>query len=258
MKDGNNTNFGSFFDLHTHTLPAIDDGAPSSEESLGMLRAAISQGVGCLAMTSHCSIHSEDGVERFLNMRRPCLDRLLVRCAEHGLSLPLLVGAEVYADHDITKHQGLEQLCYTPVGGTGAPELKNKCLLFELPSESDRDVAQRSVYTLNSRGIKVIMAHIERYRDADEVMSALNGMDVYFQINADSVLSFGGKRLLDRMIMRSGRIIVSSDMHGVSRRPNRLGKAYAAVEKRFGTAVSSALFFGNARNALGVDPGFLK
>ena len=99
------------FDLHTHVIPAVDDGATSSEESLGMLKRASECGVGTVALTSHCSIPRDDGIERFLNMRKPSLDRLLFRMKERGFNMPLLVAAEIYADHDISTHSLLDSLC---------------------------------------------------------------------------------------------------------------------------------------------------
>ena len=240
------------FDLHTHAIPAVDDGATSSEESVGMLKRALECGVGTVALTSHCSIHRDDGIERFLNMRKPSLDRLLFRMKERGFAMPLLVGAEIYADHDISSHALLDSLCYTAVPGTGAEEPTNKCLLYELPPISDRDVAVRSISKLNSRGYKVLMAHVERYRDCDEIMSALSGLDIYYQINADSLLSFGGKSMFDKMLRRSGRIVLSSDMHNLTKRPCRIDRALALVEKKFGSDIAEAVFVGNARAFLGI------
>ena len=40
-------------DLHTHILPALDDGARTLDESLTMVRIAVDDGITCLVATPH-------------------------------------------------------------------------------------------------------------------------------------------------------------------------------------------------------------
>ena len=42
-----------FVDIHSHTLPGVDDGSPSFEVSLAMLEVALGQGVGTMVLTPH-------------------------------------------------------------------------------------------------------------------------------------------------------------------------------------------------------------
>ena len=49
------------FDLHSHVLPKIDDGARNLDMSIAMLSMAKEQGIKTLAATPHCMADSEEG-----------------------------------------------------------------------------------------------------------------------------------------------------------------------------------------------------
>ena len=44
------------FDIHCHMLPAVDDGADSTETACAMARAAAADGVRAVILTPHCSV----------------------------------------------------------------------------------------------------------------------------------------------------------------------------------------------------------
>ena len=80
-------------DLHTHVLPDIDDGAPTIEYALQMLRNAAASDVELLAVTPHCNgpyrnyldVHLQD---RFLQLQQAAKD----------VPVDLVLGAEVRVD----------------------------------------------------------------------------------------------------------------------------------------------------------------
>ena len=56
-------------DIHTHILPALDDGSDSMEESLEMAEMAVRGGTRIVAATPHCNVRGrfenyEDSGER--------------------------------------------------------------------------------------------------------------------------------------------------------------------------------------------------
>jgi len=51
-----------YVDIHSHTLPGVDDGPPSFEISLAMLEVAFSQGGGTLVLTPH--LRPIDGTDK--------------------------------------------------------------------------------------------------------------------------------------------------------------------------------------------------
>ena len=52
----------SMVDLHSHVLPAVDDGAESIETSLEMLRRGAAEGIGIAVLTPH--LHPHDDVKK--------------------------------------------------------------------------------------------------------------------------------------------------------------------------------------------------
>ena len=51
---------GLWYDLHTHCLPGMDDGAKDVETSVRMLQAIGKQGVSHVALTPHFYPHKEE------------------------------------------------------------------------------------------------------------------------------------------------------------------------------------------------------
>ena len=64
-----------FFDMHSHVLPGIDDGAQSFKESCAMIEMAWQQGVRGICATPHY----------VLGDRGYCMDRSVIRQREEEL-----------------------------------------------------------------------------------------------------------------------------------------------------------------------------
>jgi protein-tyrosine phosphatase len=78
-------------DLHCHILPNVDDGAFSLEESLGMARFCVQDGISHLVATPHYHRHTR--VPRAEILRH--VGRLNDALAEAAVSLTILPGSEV-------------------------------------------------------------------------------------------------------------------------------------------------------------------
>ena len=255
---GINTDDIRIFDLHTHALPGIDDGASTVEESMELLNSSFAQGVRLTALTPHCVLHEEQDLQNFIDRRDCALARLAEEGKRSGIPHSMLVGAEVYADHDISRWEGIRRLCYAPVsnisednGLVSTP--KDKLLLIELPVGKHVDYLERCVYNLNAKGIRVLIAHIERCWNAEWAIRKTNHLDAYYQVNADTVMHLGGRRLFSRLLQSTGRMIISSDMHNTERRPCIMGACREILERKFGRIVAEAVLSHNARAALGLS-----
>ena len=66
-------------DLHTHILPGMDDGPKTLPDAMALLERAATQGVDCIALTSHFSCENES-VEAFLARRELAFSTLREVC----------------------------------------------------------------------------------------------------------------------------------------------------------------------------------
>ena len=78
-------------DIHTHILPAVDDGAEDQNMSLLMLLRAKEQGITCVFTTPHSSAfdeHPQQTLEAF--------QQLCSKAAQLFPEIQLYLGCEVY------------------------------------------------------------------------------------------------------------------------------------------------------------------
>ena len=233
-----------FIDLHTHALPGMDDGAADVRESIAMLQNAFAQGVNIVALTSHCTVHHVDSVERFLEKRQAAFQILQEAVEQNKAEIPkLLLGAEVYADHDISRVPDIGKLC---LEGTNY-------LLMEFAFGDDLSWLSECVYSLNRMNITAMIAHVDRYVQREQIFADLKGLNVVYQLNTTSILSFSGRGILKKMMSEiqdsQNCFFVSSDMHNCQKRTCDMEKAYMLCKKKYPN-ISDDLFLNNAKYLL--------
>ncbi len=207
-------------DLHTHVLPGIDDGAATPKESIEMLVDSFNQGVTFCALTPHCVIHNPDDIPNFLKLRQLAYEEIKDEIVENKIP-EIALGAEVYADHDVSEHDDIESL---RIEGTNY-------ILLELPFISKYDWLGECVYSLNLKGLTVILAHIDRYPFWHTIIRELAGLDVVYQINASRFLRFRERIFVKKLLKTKQRFVVSSDMHNMSGRRCNIEKAFSLAYK---------------------------
>ena len=206
-------------DCHTHLLPSIDDGARDLSLSLEMLQEEARQGVNLIIATPHF-YGDRDRMENFIQRRTHAFDKVK-ELLDNDPSLPKIkLGAEVAYFPGISKAEGIEQLC---IEGTNA-------FLLEMPFKPwDEKVINEVLSLANDRGLKVVLAHIERYLrfpGQREKLEILASIPVCFQVNAESLLEegfFRKKRSLELISwFETNRVcLMGSDTHNMeTRKPN--------------------------------------
>ena len=217
-------------DLHTHILPAMDDGAANLAESLELLRLEREQGVDTVVLTPHF-YRGRESAERFLARRQAALESLCR--AGPTAEVTLLAGAEVAWFPSLASEDRLEELC---LAGT-------RQLLLELPFEPWSPRLLDQVYNFAAAtGLTPIFAHVERYLPlaGKERLEDLAGMGCPMQMNAASLLGlWGGGKCLS--LLRRGRWYVASDCHNTKTRPPTLDRAARVLAKKLGPDRAAAL-----------------
>ena len=209
-------------DLHSHILPALDDGAPDLDIALAMARAAVDDGISTMVATPH--LDDRYGLDALAIGEH--VGHLNLALARAGIALAVLPGAEV---------------AHTRAASLDAPELRAACLgdskalLVESPYTSV-PFFDELVFDLQVRGFRPLLAHPERcamFQDDIGRLEALVERGVYCAVNGGSIAGrFGHKvqRFAQALVRRGLVHCVASDCHDIKRRPPGLSKAFEDAE----------------------------
>ena len=222
------------YDMHSHILPGVDDGAKSIEDSLTLINRLRRAGVSHICLTPHFYTHKES-LKDFLKRRNNAFAELSSYVSD---DVTLHLGAEVYVTKYIfSNEEDLKSVCYN---GT-------KYMLAEFPYSSTFE-GESMVFInklLNNYGITPVLAHIERYpyllKHLD-VVEELIDMGVVIQSNACSFSEFPLKIRLTKML-RNGYIhIIGSDAHSVNRNsPDCFNSLNEHIDKKIVTDIKSVI-----------------
>lgn len=190
-------------DFHAHILPGADHGCTSVEETEAQLALLARAGVDTVVATPHFSPRLTTP-ERFLALRRESLARMADARVPEGMEI--LPGAEVTLSAGLDTLPGLEELT---VSGTDV-------LLVEMPLAEWDDKLLDTLLALRSRGLRPILAHVDRYPPSD--VRALFDYGLRGQLNAEAFrrMTIWKRRRLRAWVDRGFIAAVGSDLHGSS------------------------------------------
>jgi protein-tyrosine phosphatase len=242
----------AFADLHSHLVPAVDDGSASIEESLESLRALRAEGVTALITTPHLllpRLETDADLERELARQRRAFDEL-VAAAAGATDLPAFgLGQEIWAS-DADAARRVTRRSDVGLGGTDYLLIE---FGFQL-SGTHMDV----VDAVADAGRRIVIAHPERYHfpwgtDPLEAAAAWRERGALLQVNAGSLNGYynayspNSKRLAWALIDAGLADLISTDHHGIRRDGVSLREAWDSLLAR-GHAEA-------AERLLGTGPG---
>jgi protein-tyrosine phosphatase len=231
-----------FVDVHSHVVPAADDGAQSAVEALELCRVAAAHGTAILFATPHVWPGLELTPERERAIRAAHAE-LVPAAAAAGLDLRL--GFELTPSRRLLE----EEPARYRLGGLDA-------VLMELPFSGGLDLAERLAEHIEAAGLTPVIAHPERVEavHADPVATRAFAERWPLQVNGSSLLGRHGNASLEIAweLVESGQAaLVGSDGHRATR-PARLDEAYEAVRARVGEEHALPLFAGAALEPAGL------
>ena len=226
-------------DLHSHVLPYVDDGAKDENMSIEMLLSAKNQGVDIVAATPHCIAKSKEAVDAFLEKRNAGYEKLMSAILGRNDLPEIVLGAEVNLYKDISDLPNLSSLCYE----------NTNYILLELSDNGNASEVAEWIYNITLKGLRPVIAHVDRYPDFNDVMDELSHLDVVYQVNAARFLTMSDRRLLKKVFRKGEKIVVSTDMHNVTTRICNMEKAYNLALKKF-PAMCEMLFTEGAKTLL--------
>lgn len=198
----------AYFDIHTHIVPGVDDGADSLEESLEMISQMREQGVLNIVATPH---YPDGKTEKI----KDAFDMLKKSVEDKYPDMKLYLGNELLNGPGVI--EALKDKKALTIAGT-------KYILVEfLPSDSQRKIySALREYILE--GYIPIVAHVERYEALHknyDFLDEIINMGAYIQMNTESLVGgmFDRRAAYCRKLLENGYIhFLGSDCHGAQKR----------------------------------------
>ena len=195
------------FDLHSHILPGLDDGAKTIEESMKMLRAAAVDGIKGMAATPHGKDVREAGALGSVPEHVETLNRL---AGEETLDIKIYVGMENHLTLDLSE---------LVKSGQAFPINGGPYILVELPFDSLPDFTDDVLTRLQDQGLTPLIAHPERQADImrdPSIMGDLVGRGMLGQVTSTCILGRFGSKARDtaELLLKNGWVhVISTDCH---------------------------------------------
>jgi len=165
-----------YVDIHSHILPAVDDGFPNKEKSLSALRYFQGKGVKAIVLTPHFMNEYPDNTRENISQR---FDKLLSDIKDE-ITVKLYIGGEYMLDSGFERHNNDGFLA---IG-------QSKSVLCETSYMMSDPMAGQMLYNAALNGFTPVIAHPERYVYADSKdYEQWKSFDYKLQLN---ILSFSG------------------------------------------------------------------
>lgn len=221
-------------DIHSHLLPAIDDGPATVGDSVEMARAAWESGTRQIICTPHMIAEYPTEVAAM----QLGVARLRTALVEAGVPLEIHSGAEI----SLTWLDRLsdEELRMASLGGNG------RWLLLEMPFTGWPLHLGEILRDLEIRGFSAVLAHPERadavQRGPDRIRDAI-GRGALVQLTGGSFLGEHGpaaRRTAVALLGGGAAHFIASDAHSAGPwRPPDLGAAVQAAADAIGVHVQT-------------------
>lgn len=210
-------------DLHSHVLPALDDGPPDMEGSVALARAAAAAGTHTLLATPHIRDDHPFAIDA-IEERVESVNAALTAA---GIDLRVLAGAEVAVSKAAELDDAtLRRLCL----GAGP------YLLIESPYTHAPQLLENVLFDLQTRGFRPILAHPERSPSFLSDLGRLKQMverNVLCSVTALSMVGGFGPtpRSFSLQLFAEGLVHnVASDAHDPQRRPPGLREGFRRLD----------------------------
>ena len=194
-------------DFHAHILPGADHGSDSTETSLTQLELAAEVGVTSIIATPHFYPHRHT-LDAFIKRRSDAYSSLV---SSYNGKIDIKLGAEVLLCAGLENLEGIEKLC---IEGTDI-------ILIELPFSEFRESYIDTVRRIQRRGLKVLLAHVDRY-PASDIEKLLDVGVKYLQVNAEGLARFFKPKKILEWAECGYVVAIGSDIHGKDKKAYKL------------------------------------
>lgn len=227
---------GEFFDIHTHIIYDIDDGARNIEESIAMIKQDFDEGARGIIATPHYDVERPTDASEI----KEKLESIKERIEGQTYSVPLYAGHEVlYFDGMIDRLDSGEIL--TLAG--------SRYVLIEFYTNETYAGIQKATSHLLRSGYIPIIAHAERF-GAIRKMGVGELVDSGVKVQLSSSAFAGG--MFDPIakfchsVMKGGEAdFVGSDMHRMDKRVPKAKRCISWCKKNLDSEYASDVLYQN-------------
>src|SRR5215212_2809950 len=231
-------------DLHSHLLPAVDDGAPDLATALDMACMAVDDGITCMACTPHMlpGVYDNDAAD--IRHRVSMLNQQLI---ENDINLSLVVGSDAHIRPDFIS-------CLRE--GTILTLHDSRYVLVEPPHSVLPRSLDNFLFNILTAGYVPILTHPERLAWIASNYAMIENIvrsGVWLQVTAGSLCGNFGKaaRYWAQRLLADGLVhILASDAHNLDSRAPHLARARELAEIEVGASEADNLVFGRPRQIL--------
>ncbi len=230
-------------DIHSHILPGIDDGAPSLDVSLDMLRIAERSGTTDIVATPHASprypFHPETVAAALAQLR-----------AANPTSVRIHHGSDFHLDFDLIQDALAHPTRYTINNG--------RFLLIELSDGAPLTTVRPTLQAFVPRRVTPILTHPERYlslRNQVTMVGEWRQLGCLVQITAGALTgAFGSsaRKFAEQLLRNQWVDFVASDSHDTAGRSPDMAAAFEATVRLQGADTAERVFRQNPSKVL--DP----
>lgn len=195
-------------DMHSHLLPGLDDGAPTMDHTIGMLRKFEALGYRKLILTPHVMAGVYNNSSEIILEK---LEEVRKVSRELGLNLTLEASAEYFFDE--TLFERIRNKDLLPFHGNH--------ILFEFSFRNRPRQVEELIFQFKSAGYQPILAHFERYlyfHPSVEVAKSLQERGCLIQVNLNSFTGHYGPEVKAQALrlLKAGLIdLLGSDCHRI-------------------------------------------
>lgn len=215
-------------DIHSHILFHVDDGAPTIETSLEILKKEYHQGVRNVICTPH--YHAGECMPK-INVVKENFRELKEETEKKIPGLKLYLGNEIMACNDMVDMLERKEI-FTLA--------ETSYVLVEFYPTAQYHQMEKSISALLNGGYTPVIAHCERYKCLrnsirtihSKNISHLVEMGAYLQVNVTSV--FGkDRKFVSKLIDNDFLHLVASDVHNLGKRSVSWEECVKYLEKKY-------------------------
>lgn len=220
-------------DIHTHILPALDDGSPDLPTSLEMLTTASASGITNIVATPHV-------IEKYTALSwssiLEAVAALQKSASYNGIPIKIHPGAEIEMNWEL-----LDLIASKP-NSTDYGLAESSYVLIELPASMLPNYAEEFWFELRVCGRIPVLAHPERHTTLMQhptILDKWKKEGLLLQCNSGSLTGLYGSQAqsnIEHLISKDYVDFIATDAHNNAKRNTDITECRLLLESKFGVA----------------------